>query len=151
LQTHLLIGSLFQVERAGNILISFNNYAARAIPLVQQFTPAFAVEFTLPLETISLVRERYDVRRNLLVKFTNDTIDQSAVLSPVRQRFPDMVTVRCSEGHYPFGQDVRWQTGSNFTPFDAFGQWFKRLPRPESAKPHHSLVVKSAFPVVAAK
>jgi len=58
LQTHLLIGSLFQVERAGNILISFNNYAAReAIPL-QQFTPAFAVEFTLPLETINLVRER---------------------------------------------------------------------------------------------
>src|SRR4028119_1923299 len=41
---HLLIGSLFSVERAGNILISFNNYAARdAIPLVDQFTPAFAV------------------------------------------------------------------------------------------------------------
>ncbi|HEY9297678.1 MAG TPA: DUF1350 family protein, partial [Phormidium sp.] len=34
---HLLIGSLFPVERAGNILISFNNYAAKdAIPLVQQ-------------------------------------------------------------------------------------------------------------------
>jgi len=72
------------------------------------------------------VRERYDVRRNLLVKFTNDTIDQSAVLSPVlRQRFPDMVTVQTLPGVIlPLGQDVRWQTGSNFT--DAFGQWFKQ-------------------------
>jgi hypothetical protein len=34
---HLLIGSLFSVERAGNILISFNNYPARrAIPFVEQ-------------------------------------------------------------------------------------------------------------------
>jgi hypothetical protein len=128
---HLLIGSLFPVERAGNILISFNNYAAReAIPLVQQFTPAFAVEFTpSPLETINLVRERYDVRRNLLVKFTNDTIDQSAVLSPVlQQRFPDMVTVQTLPGSHttPLGQDVSWQAGATFTPLDAFGQWFKQ-------------------------
>ena len=35
---HLLIGSLYDVERAGNILISFNNYpASRAIPLMEQF------------------------------------------------------------------------------------------------------------------
>lgn len=128
---HLLIGSLFHVERAGNILVSFNNYAAReAIPLVEQFTPAFAVEFTpSPLETINLVRDRYGVRRNLLVKFTNDTIDQSALLSPVlQQRFPSMVTVQTLPGSHttPLGQDVSWQTGSNFTPFDAFGQWFKQ-------------------------
>jgi len=43
------VGSLFPVERAGNILISFsNNFAARdAIPFVQQFNnPAFTIEFT---------------------------------------------------------------------------------------------------------
>ena len=35
---HLLIGSLLGVERTGNILISFNNYAARdAIQLIEQF------------------------------------------------------------------------------------------------------------------
>ncbi len=128
---HLLIGSLFPVERAGNILISFNNYAAKeAIPLVQQFTPTFAVEFTpSPLETNALVRERYGVRRNLLIKFTNDTIDQSATLTPVlQQRFPDMVTVQTLSGTHttPLGQDVKWQAGSSFTPFDAVGQWFKQ-------------------------
>ena len=128
---HLLIGSLFSVERAGNILISFNNYAAAdAIPLVQQFTPSFAVEFTpSPLETTTLVQERYSVRRNLLIKFTNDSIDQSAVLTQMlQQRFPEMVTAQTLNGTHttPLGQDVKWQTGSSFTPFDALGQWFKQ-------------------------
>ena len=128
---HLLIGSLSPVERAGNILISFNNYAARdAIPLVQQFTPTLAIEFTpSPLETNDLVRERYNIRRNLLIKFTNDTIDQSAALTQVlQQRFPNMVTAQTLPGTHttPLGQDVSWQPGATFTPFDAFGQWFKQ-------------------------
>lgn len=128
---HLLIGSLFSVERAGNILISFNNYAARdAIPLLEQFTPTFAVEFTpSPLETNTLISQRYKVRRNLLLKFTNDSIDQSAALTQLlQQRFPDMVTVQTLTGTHttPLGQDVKWQTGSTFTPFDAFGQWAKQ-------------------------
>jgi len=128
---HLLIGSLFSVERAGNILISYNNYAAGdAIPLVQQFNPAFAVEFTpSPLETQALIQERYNVRRNLIIKFTNDTIDQSAGLIQVlQQRFPEMVTAKTLNGTHttPLGQDVKWQTGASFTPFDAFGQWFKQ-------------------------
>lgn len=128
---HLLIGSLFSVERAGNILISFNNYAARdAIPLVEQFNTSFAIEFTpSPLETNNFVRSRYNVRRNLLVKFSNDTIDQSAALTELlQQRFPGMVTVQTLSGTHttPLGQDLSWQTGSTFTPFDAFGQWFKQ-------------------------
>jgi hypothetical protein len=128
---HLLIGSLFPVERAGNILISFNNYAARdAIPLVEQFGSAFAVEFTpSPLETNQLVQERYNVRRNLLIKFTNDTIDQSAALTEIlQQRFPEMVTAQVLAGTHttPLGQDFKWQAGQSFTPFDALGQWFKQ-------------------------
>ena len=130
---HLLIGSLFPVERAGNILISYNNYAARdAIPLVQQFdfNSAFSIEFTpSPLETDKLVRESYGVRRNLLIRFTNDTIDQSAALTQLLQkRFPHMVTVQKLNGTHttPLGQDVSWQTGSTFTPFDAVGQWMKQ-------------------------
>lgn len=129
---HLLIGSLFAVERAGNILISFNNFAARdAIPLVQQFNhPAFAVEFTpSPIETNNLVQERYNVRRNLLIKFSNDTLDQSAALSELlEKRFPNMVTAKTINGSHttPLGQDVKWQSGASFTPFDAVGQWFKQ-------------------------
>ena len=127
---HLLIGSLLGVERAGNILISFNNYAARdAIPLIEQFNVA-ALEFTpSPLETNKLVQEQYNIRRNLLIRFTNDNLDQSAALTELLQkRFPEMVTVQMLPGTHttPLGQDIKWQTGESFTPFDALGQWFKQ-------------------------
>jgi len=127
---HLLIGSLLPVERAGNILISYNNYAARdAIPLIEQFNVA-ALEFIpSPLETNKLVQEQYNVRRNLLIKFTNDTLDQSAALTKLLQkRFPEMVTVQTLPGTHttPLGQDIKWQAGESFTPFDALGQWFKQ-------------------------
>lgn len=130
---HLLIGSLFPVERAGNILMSFNNYAARdAIPLVQQFNfaSAFTVEFTpSPEETNDLIAEKYKVRRNLLIKFTNDTIDQTTPLTELLQkRFPGMVAMQMLPGSHltPLGQDVSWQPGKEFTPFDAVGQWMKQ-------------------------
>ncbi|MBD2095178.1 DUF1350 family protein [Trichocoleus sp. FACHB-591] len=128
---HLLIGSSFAVERAGNILISFNNYAARdAIPLMDQLSPSFAVEFTpSPLETMALVSERYQVRRNLLIKFTNDTLDQTITMSEVlKERFPDMVTLQKLPGSHttPLGQDVAWKSGSVFTPLDAIAQWMKQ-------------------------
>jgi hypothetical protein len=130
---HLLIGSLFSVERAGNILISFNNYPAmRAIPLVEQINinPAFNIEFTpSPLETNELIAKHYEVRRNLLIKFTNDDIDQTVSLTQVlQQRFPNMVAVQTLPGTHttPLGQDVNWRSGAVFTPFDAIGQWMKQ-------------------------
>ncbi|HEY9631967.1 MAG TPA: DUF1350 family protein [Coleofasciculaceae cyanobacterium] len=130
---HLLIGSLFPIERAGNILISFNNYPAmRAIPFVEQIniSPAFNVEFTpSPLETNALIAQHYTVRRNLLIKFTNDDIDQTTSLTPVLQeRFPEMIAVQTLRGNHltPLGQDVSWKSGSVFTPIDAFGQWMKQ-------------------------
>jgi hypothetical protein len=130
---HLLIGSLFQVEREGNILISFNNYPAkRAIPFVEQLdiNQTFNIEFTpSPLETNELIAQRYQVRRNLLIKFTNDDIDQTVILNPVLQaRFPNMVAVQTLPGNHltPLGQDMKWQPGAVFTPFDAIGQWMKQ-------------------------
>ena len=130
---HLLIGSLFPVERAGNILISFNNYTARdAIPFVEQFNfnNAFSVEFTpSPVETNNLIAQKYGVRRNLLIKFTNDNIDQTTVLSELLQnRFPGMVAMQMLSGSHltPLGQDVNWKSGKEFTAFDAVGQWVKQ-------------------------
>lgn len=130
---HLLVGSLFSVERAGNILISFNNYPAkRAIPFIEQLNinPTFDIEFTpSPIETNELIAQRYEVRRNLLIKFTNDDIDQTASLTQVlQQRFPNMVAVQTLRGNHltPLGQDVNWKTGEVFTPFDAIGQWIKQ-------------------------
>ncbi|MBW4540764.1 MAG: DUF1350 family protein [Myxacorys chilensis ATA2-1-KO14] len=133
---HLLIGSLFSAERAGNILISYNNYSAReAVPLVEQFTQflspeVFSVEFTpSPLETQQIISDRYEIRRNLVIKFSNDTIDQTLSLATVlEQKFPSMVTSRRLTGSHltPLGPDLKWQTGQSFTPFDAIGQWMRQ-------------------------
>ena len=130
---HLLIGSLYEVERAGNILISFNNYpASRAVPFIEQFkfTPVLNVEFTpSPLETEKLIAKHYNIRRNLLLKFTQDDLDQTINLNDVLQkRFPNMVTLRTLTGTHltPLSQNIRWQTGDFFTPVDAIGQWFDR-------------------------
>lgn len=128
---HLLIGSLFEVERAGNILISFNNFPIeKAIPLAEWITPTVPVEFSPnPAQTNHLVERQYQVPRNLLVKFSNDTLDQSLRLAGLlEQRFPGMVVVQRLAGNHmtPLGQDLNWQAGESFTPLDALGQWFRQ-------------------------
>ncbi|MBW4618977.1 MAG: DUF1350 family protein [Cyanosarcina radialis HA8281-LM2] len=128
---HLLIGSLYPVERAGNMLLCFNNFAARdAVPLAEQFSPIWGEEFTpSPLETIDLIAKRYQIRRNLLVRFTNDTIDQSLALAEMLQKnFPGMVAAKTLPGNHltPLGQDVKWEANSVFTPLDAIAQWMRQ-------------------------
>lgn len=128
---HLLIGSLFSVERAGNILVSFNNFAAKdAVPLVEQLSSIFTLEFTpSPQETNQLVAQKYQVRRNLLVKFTNDEIDQTRGLTEtLRNRFSELVTVQILKGTHltPVGPDWKWQAGQTFTPLDAIAQWMRQ-------------------------
>ncbi len=131
---HLLIGSLFNVERAGNILLSFNNYAAsESIPLLDQLNLATSlqVEFTpSPQQTKLIIQENYQVRRNLLIKFSNDTIDQSSALNKVlKNMFPNMISLQTLPGTHvtPLGQDlINWQPGKEFSPFDAIGQWVKQ-------------------------
>ena len=130
---HLLIGSLFDVERAGNILISFNNYSAsRAIPFMDQLkmTPPFDVEFTpSPQETEHLVTNNYTVRRNLLIKFTDDNIDQTILLNPLlKERFSNMIALINLPGNHltPISQELQWQIGEIFNPFDAIGQWINQ-------------------------
>lgn len=130
---HLLIGSLFTVQRAGNILISYNNYPVnRAIPLVEQLqiSSAFNLEFTpTPEETNKIIAKDYQIRRNLLIKFTNDDIDQTLSLNPILQkRFPSLVTTQTLPGNHvtPLVQELNWQSGEQFTPWDALGQWMKQ-------------------------
>lgn len=133
---HLLIGSLYDVERAGNILISFNNYpASRAVPFMEQFnqfnlTPMLNVEFApSPTETEQLIAQHYQIRRNLLLKFTEDELDQTVNLNTVLQnKFDNMVTLRTLTGNHltPLSQNIQWQTGDFFTPIDAVGQWLNQ-------------------------
>jgi len=128
---HLLIGSLFEVERSGNILISFNNFSAsRAIPFVEPLALSSSVEFIpTPSETTRLIQHHYQVRRNLLVKFTNDDIDQTLLLGDIlQQRFPTTTAVQKLTGSHitPLGQDLAWKSGATFTAFDAVGQWLRQ-------------------------
>ncbi len=152
---HLLIGSLHDVERAGNILMSFNNYPVRqAIPGAEQFAQLdltnlnklfnsvkqqFDIKTNLnldlnlefspsPAETLDLITEHYEVRRNLLIKFRNDEIDQTLTLNPLlRDRFNNMTAFCQLPGNHltPLGQEINWKTGEIFTPLDAVGQWVK--------------------------
>jgi hypothetical protein len=129
---HLLIGSMYDVDRSGNILISFNNFSARdAVPLMGQMPMEFNVEFApSPQETLDLITDYYDVQRNLIVKFSNDTIDQSYTLGQTLTKiFPGMVSTQTINGSHltPLGQDFKWQLNPQiFTPFDAIGQWIKQ-------------------------
>lgn len=130
---HLLIGSLFDVERAGNILISFNNYPIKkAIPLFEQLDldTSLNLEFTpSPTETTQLIAANYIIPRNLLIRFQNDTIDQTTSLNPVlKTRFPNMIAYLNLPGNHltPLSQDFNWEVGEIFTPLDAIGQWIKQ-------------------------
>ena len=130
---HLLIGSLFSVERGGNILISFNNYPVRrAIPFIEQLEidSTFNIEFIpSPVETNDLIAKSYEIRRNLLIKFNNDNLDQTVTLNPLLQtRFPNMIALLQLPGNHltPLGQDLNWQTSDVFSPLDALGQWIKQ-------------------------
>lgn len=141
---HLLIGSLFTVERAGNIFISFNNYPLKqAIPFFEQIIPALAdnlktnwqidpqlqFEFTpSPEETEVIVTESYRIRRNLLVKFKEDTIDQTLNLQPILDNlFPQMISQINLQGNHltPLGQDINWQLTETLAPIDIVGQWMR--------------------------
>jgi Protein of unknown function (DUF1350) len=128
----LLIGSMYDVDRAGNILISFNNFSARdAVPLMGQMPQEFNLEFSpSPQETLDLIADYYDVRHNLIVKFSNDTIDQSYTLGQTLKNIdPKMVSTQIINGSHltPLGQDFNVQlTPQMFTPFDAIGQWIKQ-------------------------
>lgn len=128
---HLLICSLFAVERAGNILIAYNNYPLnRAIPFAQYLNFASELEFIpSPARTNAIVTQDYQVRRNLLIQFANDDIDQTADLSQVlRSRFECAIALQKLPGTHltPLSQQVRWQVGTTFTPLDAIGQWMNQ-------------------------
>jgi hypothetical protein len=127
---HLLIGSYASDERVGNILISFNNYSSsEAIPLVSSLNLGDAVEFTPnPSQTNEIIRERYQVERNLLVRFSNDNIDQTPLLAKLLTHYTDTINCSTLPGNHltPLGQDFNWQTGIDFSPLDALGQWMRQ-------------------------
>jgi len=130
---HLLIGSLFAVKRAGNIFMAYNNHPVnRAIPLAQYLNQEITdrLEFTpSPALTYEIVAQNYQVRRNLLIQFTDDDLDQTVRLNQVLQsRFEDAIALQTLPGTHltPLTQQANWQVGRDFTPFDAIAQWMNQ-------------------------
>jgi len=195
---HLLIASLFEVERAGNVFLAYNNFPAkRSIPLLEQMTDTLSnpldrmreaarqavsdrdlptslrnaipadwkktikqglkqidlenfnpndlnplnldtldkldlnkLEFVpSPDETLGIIAADYPVRRNLLVKFRDDDIDQTLTLRDLlTDKFGNLVCFCPLNGNHttPIGQDLRWPVGETFSPIDAVGQWMRQ-------------------------
>ncbi|MEM8639271.1 MAG: DUF1350 family protein [Cyanobacteria bacterium P01_G01_bin.54] len=129
---HLLIGSVYTVTRAGNILLAFNNYPVeRSIPLVQELNLRETLELRFtpsPQETLTLVRQDYGIAQNLLIQFRRDDIDQTVTLLPLLEaKFGSSTRWQLLPGTHltPINQTLTWQAGDTFTPLDAIGQWFK--------------------------
>jgi hypothetical protein len=132
---HLLINSLFQSDRNGNIFIAYNNYSAnQSIPFFKELASTIpemsAMEFEpSPQATLEIVERDYDIPHNLLIRFFNDDIDEIPALSKLLTRkFPNSVKTQALPGTHltSMGVDFNWQTGSSFTPIDAIAQWFKQ-------------------------
>jgi len=130
---HLLINSVYPVQRAGNILISFNNFPIdRSIPFGDRLglKASFNLDFTPnPTDTLTLIQKRYPTDQNFLIKFRRDDIDQTDDLATIlRDRFKTTTQFQILPGTHltPLNQRLNWQAGKNFTPLDAVGQWFKQ-------------------------
>jgi hypothetical protein len=130
---HLLIGTLHQAEeRAGNILISYNNYPIKkAIPLFKELEldKNLNLEFVPdPKQTRELITQDYQVRRNLLIYFDNDDIDQTLDLRPILlNRFPGLTSALRLPGSHltPCSQDISFYNRINIDFLQSTNRWLK--------------------------
>ncbi|XP_022739619.1 uncharacterized protein LOC111291820 isoform X6 [Durio zibethinus] len=98
-------GSRYAVQRSGNVLMAFNNKAEmtlkqieslsppimkQVLPLVEQLPPLYMdlvkgrEDFSpKPEETRRLIKSYYGISRNLLIKFKDDSIDETPNLAQV--------------------------------------------------------------------
>ena len=89
----------------GLVAISFNNFKAdKSIPMLRKMSNRlnFQTEFSpSPRETLNLIREHYEQRNNLLIKFKNDTLDQNNFLFKVlKERDSDKSDIINLDGNH---------------------------------------------------
>jgi len=89
----------------GLVAISFNNFKAdKSIPLLGKMSQKlnFQTEFSpSPTETLNLIREHYEQKNNLLIKFKNDTLDQNELLiKSLKDRPSDKSKIMLLEGNH---------------------------------------------------
>ena len=89
----------------GLVAISFNNFKAdKSIPMLKKMSKKlnFQTEFSpSPRETLCLIREHYEQKNNLLIKFRNDNLDQNdLLLKSLRKRDSDESKIIQIEGNH---------------------------------------------------
>ena len=89
----------------GLVAISFNNFKAdKSIPMIKKMSQRlnFQTEFSpSPNETFNLIREYYEQKNNLLIKFKNDNLDQNnLLLKLLNSRSSDKSEIMQLEGNH---------------------------------------------------
>ena len=89
----------------GLVAISFNNFKAdKSIPMLREMSRKlnFQTEFSpSPFETLNLIREYYEQKNNLLIRFKNDNLDQNNLLirSLKERDFDDSKIIQIDGNH----------------------------------------------------
>lgn len=114
-------------------LQSLQNFMEQ-IPLVLDQVTRGISEFTpAPLENRKTIGSEYSVQDTLLVKYKVDAIDESDVVEDVLksriQNLGGSLTKIMVNGNHitPCVQDIKWEAGKVYTPFDATGQVFRNI------------------------
>lgn len=132
---HLLINSLHDGDRAGNIFLAFNNYAAaQSIPGLDNLTPVASSLAPLPPKPRHSSSSSTPCAATCsFASKTTTLIKPPRLRSLLRAKFGDMVTALKLPGNHltPLSQDLKWQVGAEFSPLDAVGQWIKQRLFPE--------------------
>ncbi|MEN9208248.1 MAG: DUF1350 family protein [Gloeomargarita sp. GMQP_bins_120] len=131
----LLMACWFPVERAGQIFMSYNNFGLqralpwldnlRHVPLLDQVPAEVSPS---PRETLDVIQRRYRIAKNVLIRFSQDRLDETPQLTDIlQQKFPAGLRVYHLAGNHstPLGLEVNWQPPGAFSPLDALGQWCK--------------------------
>ena len=89
----------------GLVAISFNNFKAnKSIPMLRKMSKKlnFQTEFSpSPLETLNLIKEHYEQKNNLLIRFKNDNLDQNnLLLKSLQERESDKSNIMHIDGNH---------------------------------------------------
>ncbi|MCO5556875.1 hypothetical protein L7F22_010429 [Adiantum nelumboides] len=110
---------------------SLQNFVEQ-VPLVLEQVSRGVSEFTpAPLENRKSIGNDYRVQNTLLVKFKVDPIDESDIIEDLLktavQKVDGSLTKITIDGNHvtPCAQDIPWQIGRVYSPFDAVAQLFR--------------------------
>ncbi|KMZ58079.1 hypothetical protein ZOSMA_7G01100 [Zostera marina] len=114
-----------------NAIVSLNKFVDQLPAVLNQVSQGISEFRPTPSENREFIKQSYNVPHTLLVKFSDDGIDESDLLESILRPRVDAIcgkleNVILSGNHItPCTQDIKWQVGESYTPVDAFAQGLK--------------------------